>query len=77
MRVRVKLFAALRHYVPDARYGIPLEVELFDGATLTDLFTCLKLPHQEVKVAFVNGRAQPEGGHFPTCWRRIEWQRLL
>ncbi len=59
MRVRVKVFATLREYVPNQRPGSPFEIELPDGATLDDLVKQLHLPQEEVKVTFVNARAQP------------------
>jgi molybdopterin converting factor small subunit len=58
MRVRVKLFASLCRYFSDASPGIPFDMEVLEGATLADLVDRLKLPHEEVKVFFVNGRAR-------------------
>ncbi|MFZ5918986.1 MAG: MoaD/ThiS family protein [Chloroflexota bacterium] len=66
MKVYVKLFATLirslpdtiRARYPDIRSGVPLTVELPEGSTLDDLVAHLDLPRQEVKVMFVNGRAQ-------------------
>lgn len=60
MRVYVKLFATLRRYVKSAVYGVPLEVDLDEGATIADLIHHLNLPAEEVKLAFVNARARPE-----------------
>ncbi len=57
MHVKVRLFATLVNYIPGAKSGIPFEVELPEGATLSDLMG--HLPQKEVKVAFVNGRTQP------------------
>jgi len=58
MRVRVKLFASLCRYFSDAAPGIPFEMEVPDGTTVADLVDRLKLPHKEVKLFFVNGRAR-------------------
>ena len=58
MRVRVKLFAALGRYFSNATPGTPFDIEIADGATLANLVDRLKLPRQEVKVFFVNGRAR-------------------
>jgi molybdopterin synthase sulfur carrier subunit len=66
MKVYVKLFATLIRSVPDAlrarypeiRSGTPLTIELPEGSTLADLVADLGLPREEVKVMFVNGRAQ-------------------
>lgn len=60
MRVHVKLFATLRRYAPGAAAGVPFDVDLPDSATLADLFAQLKLPLEEVKIAFVNARIRPE-----------------
>ncbi|MBN1136913.1 MAG: MoaD/ThiS family protein, partial [Anaerolineae bacterium] len=37
----------------------PLEIEISDGATLADLARQLKVPQEEVKMVFVNGRVRP------------------
>ena len=59
MRVRVKLFASLCRYFSDAAPGIPFEMEVPEGTTMAALVDRLKLPREEVKVFFVNGRARP------------------
>ena len=59
MRVRVKLFASLCRYFSEAAPGIPFEMEVPDVTTVADLVDRLKLPRQEVKVFFVNGRSRP------------------
>jgi len=58
MRVRVKLFASLCRYLSDAAPGIPFETEVPEEATVADLVDQLKLPCEEVKVFFINGRAR-------------------
>ncbi len=67
MKVYVKLFATLARSVSGAvlashpqgiRAGSPLEVELPVGSTLADLVSYLALPREEVKITFVNRRAQ-------------------
>jgi molybdopterin synthase sulfur carrier subunit len=60
MHVQVKLFASLRRFAGDAASGTPLDVELPDGATLTDLYQTLHLPVDEIKLTYINGRVQPE-----------------
>jgi len=59
MVVHVKLFATLCRYYGDVAPGVPFDIELPDGATLADAVNRLKLPREEVKVFFVNGRARP------------------
>jgi len=64
MIIRAKLFATLRRYAPNAsagaRAGVPFEVDLPEGAMIADLVKQLNLPADQVKVAFVNGRARPD-----------------
>jgi len=59
MRVKVKLFTTLAHYVPDVKPGEPFEFDLQNGTTLSDLMNQLNLPERETKVIFINGRMQP------------------
>ena len=59
MRVCVKLFATLSRYFAGVMPGTPVEVEVADGATLADLADQLKVPQDEVRMVFVNGRIQP------------------
>jgi molybdopterin synthase sulfur carrier subunit len=61
MQVRVKLFANLCRYFGNVLPGVPFEMEIADGATLSDLVNHLKLPREEVKIFFVKGRARPIG----------------
>ncbi len=59
MNVSVKLFALLSRYAPDQqKAGQAFEVTLPEGSTIADLVTLLGIPEQEVKVAFVDGRAR-------------------
>ena len=67
MKVYVKVFATLVRSISEAvltrypqgiRAGSPLEVELPESSTVGDLVAYLGLPGEEVKVTFVNGRAQ-------------------
>jgi len=59
MQVQVRLFAILYRYYSKAAPGIPFEIELPVGATVADLVNQLKLPREEVKIFFVNGRSRP------------------
>lgn len=67
MKVYVKLYATLTRSVSEAilaQYsqgiaaGSRLEVDLPEDSTLDDLVTHLDLPKEQVKVSFVNGKAQ-------------------
>ncbi len=60
MKVKVRLFASLRDYVPEAKMpgakiGATLEVDLPDGARIADVVDHYHLPLELVKLAFVNG----------------------
>ena len=59
MQVQVKLFATLTRYSPGGQSGIPFAAEMPDGSSISDLMDYLKLPENEVKLSFVNGRMQP------------------
>lgn len=51
----VRLYAALRRYVPQLGLGEAIELHLDDGATIRHIFARLGLPESEVKRVFVNG----------------------
>ncbi len=59
MLIHVRLFAMLRHYLPQAELGTFTAVELPEGATVVDLLAQLGVPAAEAKVVFVNGRTRP------------------
>ncbi len=55
MHIKVRLFATLRNYVPEATLGATLDVELAEGASLADLIAHYPFPADLVKLAYVNG----------------------
>jgi molybdopterin converting factor small subunit len=59
MRVRVKLYATLSRFSNGGLPGTPFEVELPQGASLQELGNQLKIPPEEIRIAFVNGIIQP------------------
>ncbi|MCL4394473.1 MAG: MoaD/ThiS family protein [Chloroflexi bacterium] len=60
IHVRVRVFANLRRYVSEGDAAAGLELDLPAGATLQDVVSRLRLPSEQVRVTFVNGRARPE-----------------
>ncbi len=58
--IEVRLYATLRKYYPSLGIGEPLVMALDDKAKLGNLLNELKLPKEEVKVAFVNGKWEDE-----------------
>jgi len=75
MRIKVKLYASLTRFAPEGQTaGIPFEMAVEESASLGDVAESLNLPSEEVKIAYVNGRAQEmdwplhdgdEIGYFP------------
>jgi molybdopterin converting factor small subunit len=58
MHVTVKLYATLRHYGPEARAGMPFEIELPAETTVEELIKQLNIPIKETRITFVNGIIQ-------------------
>jgi len=58
-QVKAKLFATLGCYRPGELPGTPFEVALSPGETIDGLLANLRVPVEEVKVVYVNGRARP------------------
>jgi len=58
IRIRVKLYATLAKYAGASIMHEPIEVEIPDNTTLTDLYDRLGIPRDEVKTSFVNSVMQ-------------------
>jgi molybdopterin converting factor small subunit len=58
--VEVRLYATLQKYHPSLGIGEPLGITLDDKARLGNLFSELKIPKEEIKVALVNGKWEEE-----------------
>jgi len=56
MKIKLKLFATLTQYLPPHPYGSAVEMDIEAGTSLGELARMLRLPPDEVKVCFVNGR---------------------
>ncbi len=56
MQIKLKLFATLSKYLPPHPFGSAVEIDLVEGTSLGVLAESLKLPPDEVKICFVNGR---------------------
>ncbi len=59
--VHVRLYSSLRKYYPDASMGEPVSILLEDDCTLGDLLHTLKIPREEIKAVFVNGKWEEDG----------------
>ena len=58
--VEVRLYATLHKYHPSLGIGEPLGITLDDKARLGNLFSELKIPKEEIKIALVNGKWEEE-----------------
>ncbi|MFC2078129.1 MoaD/ThiS family protein [Candidatus Bipolaricaulota bacterium] len=56
VRVEVRLYATLVEFSEDVSAGEPFDLELAEGATLTDLTESLSIPRGAVHLSIVNGR---------------------
>lgn len=56
VRVHVYLYATLRQFHAAAGSADGAEVEVPDGTSIAGLYTLLRIPDEQVKQAFVNGR---------------------
>ena len=57
MKIKVKLFATLRKYAPQAPAG-EQELEVAEGATASQVLEQLKIPQAQVALVFVNSTHQ-------------------
>jgi molybdopterin converting factor small subunit len=55
MRVEVRVFATLRHYLPELGVGEPKILDIPEGTTLAELCDQLGVPMEEVKIIMRNG----------------------
>ncbi len=58
--VEVRLYATLQKYHPSLGIGEYLDIKLDDKARLRNLFSELKIPKEEIKIALVNGKWEEE-----------------
>ncbi len=58
--IEVRLYATLQKYHPNLRIGEALAITLDDKARLENLFSELKIPKEEIKIALVNGKREEE-----------------
>ncbi|NJD59712.1 MAG: hypothetical protein C3F13_11965 [Anaerolineales bacterium] len=55
MVITIKLFASLSRFSPGGLPGTPFEVDIPPSTSLRQLADRLRIPAEEMKVAFVNG----------------------
>ncbi len=57
MKVTARVYATLKRYLPEGQADSDMEIELPAGVTVGDLVErYLKIPPEQVKVVFVNGK---------------------
>jgi len=61
MKVRLKLFATFRRYLPPGAQGSACDVEIPDGAQVSELLSRFGVPDKESLIILINGRdASPD-----------------
>ena len=55
MKIKVRVFATLRKYIPDLKLGQTKEMQVEEGVSIADLYKFLNIPVEEIKLAYVNG----------------------
>jgi molybdopterin converting factor small subunit len=58
VKIKARVYATLRRYVPEAALGQPIVVELPPAATIGDVLDRLGIPRAEARVCFVAGIRQ-------------------
>jgi len=61
MKVRLKLLATYRKYLPAEAEGSSYEMEVEPGTTVDDLIATLPVPGGDASVVLVNGRGPQPG----------------
>lgn len=56
IQVSIRLYAGLRHYLPDLPLGKPTLLILPTGAAVGDVLDRLGIPREETRSCFINGR---------------------
>jgi len=56
MKLRLKLFAAFRRYLPPGTQGNACDVEVPGGTQVSDLLSQFSMPENESLIILVNGR---------------------
>ncbi|HHU85437.1 MAG: MoaD/ThiS family protein [Pelotomaculaceae bacterium] len=55
MKIEVRVFSGLENYIPGARFGKPMPIEIADRFTARMLLEKLNIPEKEVFTILVNG----------------------
>jgi molybdopterin converting factor small subunit len=55
LKVEVRVFSGLEKYIPGARFGKPIPVEIADGYTARMLLEKLNIPEKDVFTILING----------------------
>jgi sulfur carrier protein ThiS len=66
MQIRLKLFAALRDYLPAGATSNELEVAVADGTSVEGVISFCNLPAKRVHLALVNGYHVPPSAYSDT-----------
>ncbi len=72
MRIRVRLNASLRRYIPEGADGSPFELEVEDGATVAGVMSLLGVPAEKTHLATV-GDEQVELSQVVTAGQEVSF----
>ena len=68
MKIQLKLYASLGHYMPDQSAGNPPGImEIHEGTTVGDIIERLGIPNDVVKIIFLNGIHAGSGDRLKGC----------
>lgn len=55
IKVKVKLYATLRKYLPGTEIGEAVEFEISEGTTINELLDKIGVENKEIKITLING----------------------
>lgn len=58
MKIRLKLYASLRKYLPNAQLGEETIMEISKGTTVKNILDILNIEKEQAKIVFVNSTHQ-------------------
>lgn len=61
MKIRLKLYATLRKYLPNSKLGEEITIELSPSSTVEDVIEKLGMDEEQAKIILVNGNHKDLG----------------
>lgn len=80
MKITLKLYASLAHYLPNRAERNQIRIEVDDGATIFDVLDRFNVPRTACHLVLVNGLFQPPSTRASTMLREGDelavWPRI-